>query len=116
MMKNESQNFPPSELAEWVQWYFSGRGPLDPTRLVYRAKAELSRCDTWFEALKLHPMGEKTNPWRKCHTEHYWAYYFVGDEQNTGELHELQIAAEAGIIQLRDLTPEEIALHKKIDL
>jgi hypothetical protein len=105
----------PLELAEWVQWYFSARGTLDPTRLVYRAKADVSRCDTWFEALKLHPMGEKINPWRKCHTEHYWSYYFVGYDKAT-ELQELQATAEAGTIQLRDLTPEEIALHKKIGL
>jgi hypothetical protein len=69
-------------------------------------------------------MGEKINPWRKCHTEHYWAYYFVGYDKTTdqmannelAELAELQAAAEAGTLQLRDLTPEDIALHKKAGL
>jgi len=83
---------------------------------VYRAKADVSRCETWFEALKLHPMGEKTNPWRKCHTEFYWAYYFVGGNDDTAEFRSLQAAAEAGTLPLRDLTPEEIALHRSIGL
>lgn len=106
----------PEELDEWVQWRFGAMGPIDPTRLVYGAKIEISRCETWLEALKLHPMGEKKNPWRKCHTENYWAYYFVGDNDNTQELRSLQAAAEAGNLALRDLTPEEIALHRNLGL
>lgn len=106
----------PVELAEYVQWRFGLKDPANPKCLVFRAKTEVSRCETWFEALKLHPMGEKINPWRKCHTEHYWAYYFVGDNDDTAEFHRLQAAAEAGTLPLRDLTSEEIALHRSIGL
>ena len=70
-----SPNMIPEELARHVQRQF-GLQDLDPARLVYAAKTDQYRAEVWLDAVTHHPLGER-NPWRKCHTENYWAYYLT---------------------------------------
>jgi len=65
----------PEELASRVQRQF-GLQDLDPARLTFAAKTDQHRAEVWLDAVKHHPPGER-NPWRKCHTENYWAYYLT---------------------------------------
>lgn len=73
----------PEEVKHWVLWkygakpyYPEGITEIDPERVVFVPKATSYRDEGWRMALKKRPIlpGEY-NPWRKCHTEHYWCWY-----------------------------------------
>lgn len=72
----------PVEVTEKILFLFGAKNgfpgiiEVDPKRVVFCHKQELSRCEGWMKAVKTQPLGDK-NPWRKCHTENYWAWYLV---------------------------------------
>lgn len=73
----------PAEVLKHASWKF---GPVEgvastavfhPERLVFFRKSEFSRGDAWHHVRRLSASvpSETDNPWRKCHTESYWAWY-----------------------------------------
>lgn len=73
----------PAEIEEYICWRFSLL-ILDPRKVIFKDKLTACRSETWDMATKLRPVTEADssrrkwdNPWRKCHTEHYWAYYLT---------------------------------------
>jgi hypothetical protein len=71
----------PEEIRVRVQWAFGGNPTkqppervIDPERIVFALKeprADGNRDSVWREAQRRFP----SESLRKCHTEHYWAYY-----------------------------------------
>ena len=57
------------------------RPPIDPDRIAFYLKAEISRGEAWLETAALLPYDGKNNPWRKCHTEHYWVWVHHGEKR-----------------------------------
>jgi len=74
----------PVEVHDRVMWMFGARTlngvefpgikEVDVSRVSFYAKSKYSRVSAWIETLKCVPMGDQ-NPWRKCHTEHYWVWF-----------------------------------------
>lgn len=73
----------PAEVEKYVMWRFGanprfgfpGITQVDPEKVVFFLKNEMSRVGGWVEALKIRPITDDYNPWRKCHTENYWVWF-----------------------------------------
>lgn len=73
----------PPEVYEHVRWLCSD--PFDstkgrpPTAVKCYEKATIGRGAAWDLVWDCTPeslAGDKKNPWRKCHTQHYWAWFY----------------------------------------
>jgi hypothetical protein len=80
----------PVEVWERASWHRAPE-PLDPTHVSWYPRDTTSRGTAWRKTIKY---GEalkvasryKYNGWRRCHTEHYWAWYAVDFEPKSVQL------------------------------
>jgi hypothetical protein len=70
----------PREVAERIEWGFKFNPK--PTCVSFFPKSQFSRAEAWYKTKALIK-GEDRNPWRKMHTEHFWAWYIP--EKKDGE-------------------------------
>lgn len=84
----------PKEVRSRIDWGSIETIPDD--RIRFAAKKDRPRGDAWREC----PMPPKTkgerprNPWRKAHTENYWAWYCLEEVPNGREETRVQPVCE----------------------
>jgi len=63
----------PQEVRERVNWH-AGAKKIPDDRVRFFLKSQWSRGEAWNQC-PLPAPPSNYNPWRKCHTEHYWVWY-----------------------------------------
>jgi len=67
------------EYAVYRRFFRCSSDIVDPTRIVFARKSNLSRSEVWDRARASGRaiLSDGRNGWRKCHTNNFWAYYAV---------------------------------------